>query len=98
MRSLSPMSNNILFEDRSEETPQQQLERRIIVAGQMMIHVAIQASQGSPEIGLNALALALGQGAARVGAPIEDILASVRRYYEGRQSEVSEVPTSVADA
>ena len=92
------MRNNIIFEDRSEETPQQQLERRTVVAGQMMIHIAIQASQGTPEVGLNALALALGQGAARTGASLEDVLASVRRYYEGAPTAFAEIPTGVADA
>jgi|GEM_PF-3092602 len=92
------MRNNIVFEDRSEETSAQQLERRTVVAGQMMIHIAIQASQGTPAVGLNALALALGQGAARTGTSLDDVLASVRRYYEGGPIISDDVPTGVADA
>jgi hypothetical protein len=73
----------IHFEDRTVETREQKLEREVVTAGKLLVGFTIQVSGAQPAVGLGALMYALGMGAARVGAPLETVLESVRQHYEG---------------
>jgi hypothetical protein len=71
----------IPFEDRSDESGDQVLARRVAKAGQLLLLAAVQVSDATPAVGVGALALALGHGAARTGAALDQVLDAVRQYY-----------------
>ena len=71
----------ITFEDRSDDTPEVALSRKIREAGQLLTWAAIHVSDATPAVGLGGLALALAQGAAHTGASIDEVLAAVKHYY-----------------
>jgi hypothetical protein len=72
----------IPFEDRTDETTEERLARRVANAGQFLMMAAIQVSDSTPAVGVGGLALALGQGAARSGADLDEVLEAVRAHYE----------------
>jgi hypothetical protein len=55
--------------------------QRVVGVAQAIVTTAIVASQGNPGVGLGALALALGQGVARTGADLDEVLERVREAY-----------------
>jgi hypothetical protein len=71
----------IPYEDRTVESTEDLMNRRVYQAGQILIQAAIQVSNSTPAVGLSALALALGQGTARTGASIDEVIDAVRHYY-----------------
>jgi len=75
--------DKIMFEDRTTETPEQKLEREVLLAGKLIAGFTIQVSGARPPVGLGALAWVLGMGAARTGASLDDVLDAVRSHYEG---------------
>lgn len=84
------LMENIIVEDRTTETPEQALEREVLLAGKMIAGFTIQVSGARPSVGLGALAWVLGMGAARTGADIEDVLEAVRNHYNGTQAAIAE--------
>jgi hypothetical protein len=82
--------DKIIVEDRTEETLEQKLEREIFAAGKLLVGFTIQLSGARPVVGLGALAYALGMGAARVGASLEDVLNAVRVHYEATQAAMQD--------
>ncbi len=87
------------FEDRTQEPPTATVTRQVEAVSHVIIGTTIVASQGNPSVGLGALALALGQGAARTGAAIEEILAAVRQSYElGLQQLAEQASRRISDA
>jgi hypothetical protein len=73
---------SIEVEDRTEESSEAALARRIAPAGQLLILAAIEVSDATPVVGMGGLALALGQGAAKVGANIDEVVRAVRQHFE----------------
>jgi hypothetical protein len=89
----------IEFEDRTQEAPTATVTRQVEAVSHVIIGTTIVASKGNPSVGLGALALALGQGAARTGAPLEDILEAVQKSYEAGLAQLAEQATSrISDA
>jgi hypothetical protein len=84
MISLRAMEK-IHFEDRTTETPEEKLEREVFQAGRLLVGFTIQVSGARPPVGLGALSYALGMGAARVGATLEDVIEAVKLHYEATQ-------------
>ncbi len=81
---------NIIVEDRTSETPEQALEREVLLAGRMIAGFTIQVSGARPSVGLGALAWVLGMGAARTGADLEEVVESVRNHFNGTQAAIAE--------
>ena len=69
---------NFIFEDRTEETPQQALDRKALGAAFQIAHAAFGVSQGDPVLAVHALATALSLAVARTDAPLDEILDYVR--------------------
>jgi hypothetical protein len=88
----------IEFEDRTNESPVAAVTRQVEAVSQVLIKTTVMASQGNPAIGLGALALSLGQGAARTGAKLDEVLAAVQRAYEAGMLEQAEISSSISDA
>ena len=82
--------DKIVFEDRTRETPEQKLEREVFDAGRLLVGFTIQVSGARPPVGLGALSYALGMGAARVGATLEDVLAAVTLHFEATKEAMVE--------
>jgi hypothetical protein len=99
MISLRPMEK-ILFEDRTTESPEEKLEREVFQAGRLLVGFTIQVSGARPPVGLGALSYALGMGAARVGATLEDVIEAVKVHYEATQEamKLEEEVLATADA
>jgi len=74
--------DKILFEDRTTESPEQQLQREVVEAGRLLVGATIHISGARPAVGLGALTYALGMGAARVGASLEDVFDAIKLHYE----------------
>ena len=91
---------SITYEDRTQDTQELALERRVVAAGKFLIQAAISVSGSSPALGLNALAMALGQGSRRTGANLEEVLAAVRYYFETPSTDLPapEVPEGQGQA
>jgi hypothetical protein len=70
------------FEDRTTEAKDEAYARRVTKTGELLMLAAMQFSEATPAIGLGGLALALGRGAARTGADLEQVLEAVRQHYE----------------
>ena len=99
--SILHAMNKIMVEDRTIESPEQMVERESIAVGRLLVGFTIQVSGARPAVGLGALAYAIGMGAARTGAPLGEILAEIRRHYEGTRDamrEEAEAPQDAADA
>jgi hypothetical protein len=90
MITLRSMSG-IEFEDRTQESPDVAVGRQVEAVSHILIGTTIAASQGNPSIGLGALALALGLGAARTGADIEEVLGAVRKSFDTGLKELAEI-------
>ena len=82
--------DKIIVEDRTTETVEQKLEREIFAAGKLLVGFTIQVSGARPVVGLGALTYALGMGAARVGASLEDVMSAVRVHYEATQAAMQD--------
>jgi len=74
--------DKIIVEDRTSETPEQKLEREVLLAGKLIAGFTIQVSGARPPVGLGALAWVLGMGAARTGASLDEVLDAVRSHYD----------------
>jgi hypothetical protein len=72
----------IEFEDRTSESAETEHARKVVAAGQLLALAAIRVSEATPAVGIGGLALALGQGAARIGVDLAEVLDAVRRHYE----------------
>jgi hypothetical protein len=72
----------IPVEDRTDETPSEQIARLSQRASPMLVMAAIQVSDASPAVAVGGLALALGRTAARTGAALDEVLLAVRTEYE----------------
>jgi hypothetical protein len=95
LRSMS----GIEFEDRTQESPELTVTRQVEAVSSILIGTTIAASQGNASVGLGALALALGQGAARTGAVLDDVLDAVRKSYEtGLEQLAEQASRRVSDA
>jgi hypothetical protein len=81
--------DKIIVEDRSTETPEQKLEREVFAAGQLIVGFTIHVCGPRPPVGLGALAYALGMGAARTGASLDAVLASVKQHFDATKLAVS---------
>ena len=88
----------IEFEDRTNESPVAAVTRQVEAVSQVLIKTTIMASQGNPAVGLGALALSLGQGAARAGAKLDEVVAAVTRAFEAGTAEQQEISRSYSDA
>src|SRR5690348_2863130 len=89
MSRLRRMSR-IIFEDRTQETPEQAAERAILGAAAMLSATAFTMAQGNPGAAVAVLATALGQTAARVGAPLETVLELVKHRHGEAQVAIAE--------
>jgi hypothetical protein len=81
---------SIEFEDRTNETLEEEFQRRVGEVGQILVATTVQASEFNPAIGLSALALVLGQGAARTGASLDQVLAAVTYHFHQAKSDPDE--------
>lgn len=79
------LMEKILVDDRTTETQEQKLEREVFAAGQLLVGFTIQVCGARPAVGLGALTFALGMGAARVGASLDEILKAVRMHYDATE-------------
>ncbi len=74
--------SQILFEDRTTESPEAADERRVAVVSQAIIGTTILASEGSPTVGMAGLIMALAQGTARTGASIDAVIEALKADYQ----------------
>jgi hypothetical protein len=88
----------IEFEDRTTETPEAATWREITAASHAIMGTTIVVSRGNPAVGLGALALALGKGAARAGASLEEVTQAMKDAYDEMMQELSEQASTRSDA
>jgi hypothetical protein len=81
--------SRIEFEDRTQEPPAVAANRQVEAASQAIIGTTILVSQGDPSIGLGALTRALGQGAARTGASLDEVIEALRASYATAMEELA---------
>ena len=98
MSTLCAMGN-IVVEDRTTESAEDKLDRESINVGQLVVGFTIQVSGARPAVGLGALAYAIGMGSARTGASLNDVIAEIKRHYEGTHTAMrEEADAAEADA
>jgi hypothetical protein len=78
--------SQILFEDRTAETPEAAAHRRIARAAVMLAEAAFGLVGGDAQIAIPALAVALGQLAAATDAPLDEVLALVTKNRDVAQA------------
>ncbi len=88
MSILSGMGK-IIVEDRTTETPQQALDREVLVAAQLIAGFTIHVSKARPPVGLGALTYVLGMGIARTRADVEEVVALLRKHYDGTREQMA---------
>jgi hypothetical protein len=85
--------SGIEFEDRTAE-PAGTVTREVAAAAHVIVGTAIMASRGNASVGLEALAVALGQTTAETGASIDEIVEGVKKAYQSAMERLSELATS----
>lgn len=89
MSTLRDMSQ-ILFEDRTNETPEQAASRQIMGAALLVANTAFGVAQGHPAVATRVLAAALGIAVARTGAPLDEVIALLKESHAGAKAALDE--------
>jgi hypothetical protein len=90
--------SQIVFEDRTTESPEETAQRQVEVVSRAIIGTTILASQGSPTVGMAALIMALAQGTARTGASIDAVIEALKSDYQEAVEDPAPWSERVSDA
>ena len=90
--TLNGMSR-IEFDDRTTETPEVAARRHVEDVARVIMGTTVAASHGVPAVGIAALIIALGRGAARTGASLDDVVQAIKTVYAAAV-EPSELETT----
>ena len=74
--------SHIEFEDRTTESTEGAVHRHVEEVSRAIIGTTILASQGSPSVGMAALIMAVGVGAARTGASLDQVIEAIKSAYD----------------